>query len=103
MPDALFALNNNITNFSLKHLQRLGYDIPGKAMLLGFDSAIQFTFTRPTVSVIAQPIEIAAERAIFAFARQQLAPGRYQTMHEVLSVKSLKRLSSIISQTVAYG
>ncbi len=94
MPDAIFALNNNITTFCLKHLQRLGYDVPGQVILIGFDDASWFSFTSPTVTVIAQPIEQIAEKA-FRLLMNQLAMERnLQATHEVLPVELIPRRST---------
>lgn len=94
MPDALFALNNNITTFCLKHLQRLGYDVPGQVRLIGFDDATWFSFTRPTITAIDQPIELIAERAFALLIAQISSTTTAPQPHEVLPVKLIRRLST---------
>jgi LacI family transcriptional regulator len=93
MPDAIFALNNNITAYSLKHLQRLGYDIPGQLIVLGFDDVDWFSFTRPTISVIAQPVEQITEKAFALLVQQFTSSTNAQLNHEVLPVKLIERMS----------
>lgn len=94
MPDAIFALNNNITTFCLKHLQRLGYDVPGQVILMGFDDAAWFSFTCPTVTVIAQPIEQIAEKAFTLLMNQLKFEGDFKPIQEVLPVKLIQRRST---------
>ncbi|MCE1202523.1 MAG: LacI family transcriptional regulator [Bacteroidia bacterium] len=100
MPDAIFTLNNNITTFCLKHLQRLGYSVPEQLILMGFDDAAWFAFTRPTVTVVAQPVAVIAERAFSLLMQQISATPSGTQVHEVLPVALIKRLSTARSAPV---
>lgn len=70
MPEAFFALNNNITSVCLKYLRSLSLRIPEDVLLAGFDDVIYFSFTQPTVTTIAQPIEQISKFAFDLLIRQ---------------------------------
>lgn len=70
MPDAFFTLNNNLTSTCLKHLRGLSLRIPNDVLLAGFDDVIYFSFTQPSVTAIAQPIQQISETAFDLLIRQ---------------------------------
>lgn len=64
-PDALFTLKNSTTIFAFEVLQKLNIAIPKAVALLGFDDFELAATLRPSISVVAQPVEeigrVAAE------------------------------------------
>ena len=64
-PDALFTLKNSTTIYAFEVLQKLNVQIPKTIALLGFDDFELASTVRPSISVIAQPVEeigrVAAE------------------------------------------
>ncbi|MBK9291818.1 MAG: LacI family DNA-binding transcriptional regulator [Bacteroidetes bacterium] len=100
MPDAIFALNNNIATYCLKHLQRLNYRLPEQVMLVGFDDAPWFSFESSSLTVIAQPVAQIAQRA-FDLLMQQIPDGNLpMPVHEVLPVELVVRHSTSRKQMV---
>jgi len=70
LPEAIFALNNNLTSHCLLALRKLSLSIPNDIALIGFDDMLYFSFTQPSVSAIAQPIEQIGEKAFDLLLRQ---------------------------------
>jgi len=64
-PDALLTLKNSTTIFAFEVLQKLNIEIPKAIALLGFDDFELAATLRPSISVVAQPVEeigrVAAE------------------------------------------
>lgn len=69
-PEAIFTLNNNLTTTCLKHLRNLSVKIPDDVVLIGFDDVSYFGFTQPSITAIAQPIDLICERAFDLLLRQ---------------------------------
>ncbi len=63
LPEAIFAMDNNLTFICLEYLQKLSVEIPGETALIGFDDLQYFRYTRPSISAIEQPVEKIAEAA----------------------------------------
>ncbi len=70
MPEAFFTLNNKLTANCLKYLRKLSLEVPGQIALIGFDDVIYFDFTQPSVSAIAQPIDVICENAFALLIKQ---------------------------------
>ncbi|NHB68700.1 LacI family DNA-binding transcriptional regulator [Perlabentimonas gracilis] len=70
LPEAIFALNNNLTSHCLLALRKLSLSIPDDIALIGFDDMLYFSFTQPSVSAISQPIEQIGEKAFDLLLRQ---------------------------------
>lgn len=70
LPEAIFTLNNNLTSYCLIALRKLSLNIPNDIALIGFDDMLYFSFTQPSVSAIAQPIELIGEKAFDLLLRQ---------------------------------
>lgn len=70
LPEAIFTLNNNLTSYCLLALRKLSLNIPNDIALIGFDDMLYFSFTQPSVSAIAQPIEQIGERAFDILLKQ---------------------------------
>lgn len=70
LPDAIFALNNNITSICLKYLRELRIPVPGKVALVGFDDMQHFDFTQPSVSTIKQPVDMIGKKAFDLLLQQ---------------------------------
>lgn len=70
MPEAIFTLNNNLTAACMQNLRKLSVEIPQQVAIIGFDDVSFFSFTRPSISVIAQPIERISEVAFDLLMRQ---------------------------------
>ncbi len=70
MPDAIFTLNNNLTSVCLKSLKELSVKIPDDISLIGFDDVLYFGLIQPSVSVIAQPIDLISEKAFNLLLKQ---------------------------------
>ncbi len=70
MPEAIFSLNNNLTSACLLNLRKLSIDIPKQIAIMGFDDVSFFSFNKPSISVIAQPIERISEVAFDLLLRQ---------------------------------
>ena len=70
MPEAIFTLNNNLTAACMQNLRKLSVEIPHQVAIIGFDDVSFFSFTRPSISVIAQPIERISEVAFDMLMRQ---------------------------------
>jgi LacI family transcriptional regulator len=62
-PDAIFALKNSTTIYAFEVLQRLSISVPEAIALLGFDDFELASTVRPSISVIAQPVEEIGRRA----------------------------------------
>lgn len=69
-PEAIFTLNNNLTTTCLKHLRNLSVRIPEDVALIGFDDVSYFGFTQPSITAIAQPIDLICGRAFDLLLRQ---------------------------------
>ena len=70
MPEAIFSLPTNLTAACMQNLRNLSIDIPRQVSIIGFDDVSFFSFTRPSISVIAQPIERISEVAFDLLMRQ---------------------------------
>ncbi|MDX9771373.1 MAG: LacI family DNA-binding transcriptional regulator [Tenuifilaceae bacterium] len=70
LPEAIFTLNNNLTSHCLLALRKLSLSIPNDIALIGFDDMLYFSFTQPSVSAIAQPIEQIGEKAFDLLLRK---------------------------------
>lgn len=70
LPEAIFTLNNNLTSHCLLALRKLSLSIPNDVALIGFDDMLYFSFTQPSVSAIAQPIEQIGEKAFDLLLRK---------------------------------
>lgn len=70
LPDAIFTLNNNLTTTCLKYFRQFSVRIPDDLALIGFDDVSYFGFTKPSVSAIAQPIDMICEHAFDLLFRQ---------------------------------
>lgn len=70
LPEAIFTLNNNLTSYCLTALRKLSLSIPNNIAIIGFDDMLYFSFTQPSVSAIAQPIEQIGEKAFDLLLRQ---------------------------------
>ncbi len=70
LPEAIFTLNNNLTSYCLMALRKLSLSTPHDIALIGFDDMLYFSFTQPSVSAIAQPIEQIGEKAFDLLLRQ---------------------------------
>lgn len=100
LPEAIFSLNNNLTASCMKNLRKLSVDIPRQVAIIGFDDVSYFSFTRPTVSVIAQPIERLSEMAFDLLLRQVSGSNISEKEKKVkLPVDIIIRESSIKSQS----
>lgn len=103
LPDAIFTLNNNLTSVCLRCLHELSVAIPDQMALIGFDDMLYYSFTQPTVTVIAQPIDRISEKAfellLHQFGKSRLAA---EQQHAVLPVdikireSSLKQIPALI-------
>lgn len=78
MPEAIFALNNNLTSMTLQYLRKLSVKVPDEIALIGFDDVLYFGFTQPSVSAIEQPIDRISEKAfellLKQIEKQEVAP-----------------------------
>ncbi len=96
LPEAIFTLNNNLTSVCLKCLRELSVSVPRQIALIGFDDVTFFSFTQPSVTAIAQPIDRISEKA-FELLLQQF--GKSQTaaklQNTVLAVDIKIRESSL--------
>ncbi len=70
MPEAIFAMNNNLTSTCLQYLRKLSVKIPDEVALIGFDDVLYFGFTQPSISAIEQPIERISEKAFDLLMKQ---------------------------------
>lgn len=96
MPEAIFTLNNNLTSACMLNLRKLSIDIPRQVAIMGFDDVSIFSFTRPSISVIAQPIERISEVAFDLLLRQIEGNGIPESEKSVkLPVDIIIRESSI--------
>lgn len=95
MPDAFFTLNNNLTTYCLKHLVRLGYKIPDEVMIIGFDDADYFSIIQPSVSVLAQPVELIAKQAFRMLFDQIESAADNPPGRSILEVKLVARQSTL--------
>ncbi len=96
MPEAIFTLNNNLTSTCLKYLAKLSVSIPDEVAIIGFDDVSYFGFTKPSVSVIKQPIDLISEQAFKLLLKQINKETISQKHHSVvLPVDIIIRESSI--------
>lgn len=70
LPEAIFALNNNLTSAVLAVLRKLALNIPHEVALIGFDEVKYYAFTQPSVSAIEQPVDMICEHAFDLLYRQ---------------------------------
>ena len=70
MPEAIFALNNNLTSTCLQYLRKLSVKVPDEIALIGFDDVLYFGFTQPSISAIEQPIDRISEKAFELLLKQ---------------------------------
>lgn len=96
MPEAIFTVNNNLTTICLKYLRKLSMKIPEDIALIGFDDVMYFGFTKPSISVIEQPIDLICEKAFDLLLNQinkAEVPGKERAIN--LPVNIIIRESSI--------
>lgn len=96
MPEAIFAMDNNLTFICLDYLQKLSIEIPVETALIGFDDLQYFKYTKPSISAIEQPIEKIAEEAfrlLWAQVAKTNTPGELSSV--ILPVDMKIRNSSI--------
>jgi LacI family transcriptional regulator len=55
-PDALFVTNNLMTVGAVRAIHDRGLEIPGDVGLVGFDDTPVAELTRPTITVVSQPV-----------------------------------------------
>lgn len=70
MPEAIFTVNNNLTSACLRYLRKLSIRIPEDVALIGFDDLMYFSFTKPSISAIEQPIDSICESAFSLLINQ---------------------------------
>lgn len=96
LPEAIFALNNNLTSYCLSSMRKLNLTIPNQIALISFDDMLYFDFTNPSVSSIAQPIEKIGERAFDLLLQQiNMKTIAEEQQSVVLPVELIVRESSI--------
>lgn len=98
LPEAIFALNNNLTSTCLKYLRKLSIRIPEDIALIGFDDVLYFGFTQPSISSISQPVDMISDYAFQLLLRQiekEQIPEEERSV--VLPVDIIIRESSIKS------
>jgi LacI family transcriptional regulator len=96
LPEAIFALNNNLASFCLKYMRKFSISVPGRVALIGFDDVQHFSITRPSVSAVEQPIDRISEKAFDLLLRQ--IEGKEIAAHEwssFLPVDLIVRESSV--------
>ena len=66
MPTVVFSLSQHSTLVVLSELRRRTIAVPGQVALVGFDDAEWMRTTWPSITAVAQPIEIMAKQAVSA-------------------------------------
>lgn len=96
LPEAFFTLNNKLTANCLKFLRKLSVKVPEQIALIGFDDVIYFDFTQPSVSAIAQPVDLICENAFNLLLSQiHKKNTEFETGSIILDVNLIIRESSI--------
>lgn len=95
MPQAIFTLNNISTAFVIQYLSKLSINIPDETALIGFDEAVYFSFHKPSISAIIQPVEKISEMAFKALIMQIENKELPQPMQTILPVDIEIRASSV--------
>lgn len=109
-PDAIFSLKNSATIETFRLLQSFRITIPTRMALLGFDDFELAETLRPSISVIAQPVESIGRRAAeLLFARLGSAtgshPGRKLASEQIVlpSTLTLRRSCGCEARTGSSG
>lgn len=96
LPEAIFALNNNLTSYCLSALKRLKISVPNDVALISFDDMLYFDFTNPSISAVAQPVEQIGEQAFDLLLKQiNLVSKAEDHQTVILPVNLIVRESSI--------
>jgi LacI family transcriptional regulator len=75
-PDSLFFTTNYLGVFGLESLRVLGIRIPGDMGMICFDDNDLFRLGSPSVTVVAQPIELIGREAVASLLHQVKNKGR---------------------------
>ncbi|MDP2235973.1 MAG: LacI family DNA-binding transcriptional regulator [Bacteroidales bacterium] len=95
MPEAIFTLNNISTSVVIKYLSKLSIDIPSETALIGFDETVFFSYTKPSISAIVQPIELISETAFRILINQIEKREQDEKQHIILPIDIVIRDSSV--------
>jgi LacI family transcriptional regulator len=95
MPEAIFTLNNISTSGVIKYLSKLSINIPNETALIGFDETVFFSYTKPSISAIVQPIELISEHAFSLLINQIEKKEQNLDLNIVLPVDIIIRDSSV--------
>ncbi|MCK9451089.1 MAG: LacI family transcriptional regulator [Bacteroidales bacterium] len=90
---AVFSANNNLAVACLSIAKTLGRKIPKDLSLITFDDVELFEYTAPSVSSIAQPLEIIGQKSL-QILLQQLKNDNFTLQKEILSTQLNLRESS---------
>jgi LacI family transcriptional regulator len=97
--DAVLFGTNYIGVSGLKAIRNLGLDIPGDLAVVSFDDHDVFQLNSPSITAIAQPIEIIAEKLITLLLGRLTASTKTKTNKNiVLPAELLVRNSSIFEK-----
>lgn len=80
-PTAVFSLSQHSTLLVLSEIQRLGLRCPDEISLIGFDDVSWMRTTWPSISAVAQPVRVIAERAITALLKIVEGQGGFPVQH----------------------
>ncbi|MDA9991151.1 LacI family transcriptional regulator [Paracoccaceae bacterium] len=81
-PTAVFALSQHSTLVVLSELRRRKITVSGQVALVGFDDADWMQTTWPSITAVAQPVEIMAKQAIAALLTRLANDGKgYPIQH----------------------
>ena len=82
MPTAVFSLSQHSTLVVLSELRRRKIAVPDQVALVGFDDADWMRTTWPSITAVAQPVEIMAKQAVAALlARLENDGDGYPVQH----------------------
>lgn len=56
LPDAIFAMNDNIAISAMHIARKMGLEIPGDISIVGFDDEPHSSYFRPSLSTVWQPV-----------------------------------------------
>lgn len=63
-PDAVFVASDMIAVGALRRLHELGVRVPDELALVSFDGSWESDYSWPRLTVVRQPVEVMAERAV---------------------------------------